>query len=182
MKRFLQTSSRTAQTHFEQFSSLSVAVNGFRSTPTQIPPSSEPLLGYLSNLIMRDGKKARAESHLNKTLTEMRSLTANSTEPVSLLRNAIAMAAPSFRLSSSKRNNKVLHTPLALNERQRIRLGFNALIKASDKRNEKFLHHRLAREVLAILEQQSDVLKRKEEIHKSGAINRANLVQAMMRR
>ncbi|TIB12632.1 hypothetical protein E3P89_00824 [Wallemia ichthyophaga] len=112
----------------------------------------------------------------------MRSLTANSTEPVSLLRNAIAMAAPSFRLSSSKRNNKVLHTPLALNERQRIRLGFHALMKASDKRNEKFLHHRLAREVLAILEQQSDVLKRKEEIHKSGAINRANLVQAMMRR
>ncbi|TIA90151.1 hypothetical protein E3P99_01667 [Wallemia hederae] len=113
---------------------------------------------------MKDGKKARAQ------------------KPVSLLRNAIAMAAPSFRLSSSKRNNKVLHTPLALDERQRIRYAFNALVKASDKRSEKLLHQRLAREVLAILEQQSDVLKRKEEIHKSGAINRANLVQAMMRR
>lgn len=177
LRRFLNTSSRAAQSHFEQ-----ISVNGYSRTPTQIPPPSEPLLGYLTNLIMKDGKKARAQSHLNKTLTEIKTLTANTTEPVSLLRNAITMAAPSFRLSSSKRNNKVLHTPLALDERQRIRVAFNALIKASDKRNEKFLHQRLAREVLAILEQQSDVLKRKEEIHKNGAINRANLVQAMMRR
>ncbi|EIM22334.1 ribosomal protein S7 [Wallemia mellicola CBS 633.66] len=177
-KRFLNTTARISQeSHFEQ-----ITRNGYSHNPSAIPPSSDPLLGYLTNLIMKDGKKARAQSHLKKTLTEIKTLTANTTEPVSLVRNAITMAAPSFRLSSSKKNNKVLHTPLALTERQRIRLAFQALIKASDKRNEKFLHQRLAREVLAILEQQSDVLKRKEEIHKAGAINRANLVQAMLRR
>ena len=173
------STSLPSSSHFEQVLNNSKNLN-YKSN--DLPSLNDPLLDYLAKLLMKDGKKARSQSYLNKTLDEIKVLTRNTTNPLTLLRNSIILSSPSFRLSSSKRNNKVLHTPLALTERQSIRIGFKTIVNISDKRNEKFLHQRLAREVLNVLDHSSDALKRKEEIHKVGTLNRSNLVQALNRR
>jgi hypothetical protein len=73
-----------------------------------------------------------------------------------------------------RKRSKVVLTPLALDERQRTRQGIVWLLKASERGRKSGVprEQRVAREVLAILEGNSDVFKWLEERHKVGMANR----------
>ncbi|RSH94608.1 hypothetical protein EHS25_004412 [Saitozyma podzolica] len=82
-----------------------------------------------------------------------------------------------MRILSLRKRSKVVLTPLALDERQRTRQGIVWLLKAAERGRKSGVprEQRVAREVLAILEGNSDVFKWLEERHKVGMANRSNL-------
>jgi small subunit ribosomal protein S7 len=75
---------------------------------------------------------------------------------------------------SSKRATKTTFLPRALNERQRTRQAIAWILKASERGRQGGAPRaqRVAREILAVLEGQSDVYKWLEDRHKSVAMNR----------
>jgi len=85
------------------------------------------------------------------------------------------MCAPAVRVTSNRRGAKSTIIPAALSERQRTRGGILAILTACDGRNERGFHIRLAREIVDILDGKSAALKRKEEIHRTAMVNRANV-------
>ncbi|GAA6044288.1 hypothetical protein JCM8097_008678 [Rhodosporidiobolus ruineniae] len=135
--------------------------------PTHVDPDQE-LLGVLARLIMRDGKLARCHSHLDSMLQHLQ--LATSSPPLPLLRKAIDLASPSIRIVGRRNGTKVLQTPQPLTAPQRRRQAWKWIVDASDKRQgvEKAFGKRLALEVLAVLNGQSEALKKKDGEHQRG--------------
>ncbi|KAG8898660.1 hypothetical protein FRC01_010822 [Tulasnella sp. 417] len=73
-----------------------------------------------------------------------------------------------------RKSAKNVPSPRALNERQSTKQALRWILAASEKRPDKSLTHRLAKEVVAVVRGDSDVLKRKEEVHRQAVVNRAN--------
>lgn len=127
---------------------------------------------------MKDGKKATARKHVALTLETLRLRT--SQHPLPLLKEAIRKCAPSVRLAQQKKGGKQVSVPIALGERQRVRQAIAWILDASDKRKSpgaggsKQFGERVAMEFEAILNDTSDVLKRKEQLHTLATVNRAN--------
>lgn len=148
-----------------------------------IPPPEDPLLGFLTNLMMKDGKKATARKHVALLLETLR--LRMSQHPVPILKEAIRITSPSVRLAQQKKGGKQVAVPLPLGERQRVRQAISWILDASDKRKSpgpggsKRFGERVAIEIEAIMSGTSEVLKRKEQLHTTATINRAN---AMVRR
>lgn len=94
--------------------------------------------------------------------------------PLPLLHRALSLSSPSLRIVSRRKSAKVILTPKALTERQRVHQAINWLLKTAERgrRGGSPREQRIVKEVLAILDGTSDVLKRLDEVHKSGVANR----------
>lgn len=146
--------------------------SSFVYSSTALPPRQDPLLHFLVNLLMRDGKKASAERYVAGMLSDMARLT--NKDPLPLVYEAVELAKPLLRMQTRKQGGKSLQVPMPLNERQSTRRALKWIIQASDRRSDREINRRLAVEMLAILEGNSSVLSRRDEQHKVGTINRAN--------
>lgn len=144
----------------------------------QIPPPEDPLLGFLTNLMMKDGKKATARKHVALVLETLR--LRSSQHPLPLLREAIRISSPNVRLAQQKKGGKQVSVPIPLGERQRVRQAIAWILDASDKRKNpnaggsKKFGERVAMEIEAVMNGSSEVLKRKEQLHNTATVNRAN--------
>jgi small subunit ribosomal protein S7 len=135
------------------------------------------VLDLLTNLIMRDGKKAEAQRRVTDVLTFLQRST--NAPPVSLVHQAVALASPSVRMVSMRKRAKTIQQPRALNERQRTHAGVKWILQAAERGRSKTAprSQRIAREVLAIIDGSSDVVKKLEELHKTAMLNRCVLIQ-----
>ncbi|GAA5890104.1 hypothetical protein JCM6882_009227 [Rhodosporidiobolus microsporus] len=142
--------------------------------PAAVDPDAE-LLGVLARLIMRDGKLARTHAHLDAMLAHLQLST--SSPPLPILRKALDLTSPSIRIVGRRSGTKVNQTPQPLTAAQRRRQAWKWIVEASDKRQgvEKAFGKRLALEVLAVLNGQSEALKKLEARHTQGVTGRANV-------
>jgi small subunit ribosomal protein S7 len=146
--------------------------------PTPTLGTSSPdsiLLHTLSRLIMKSGKLPRAQSHLNLCLSTLALTT--SSPPLPLLNRALSIVSPSIRLVGRRKGTKSLPTPQPLTEDQRTRQAWKWIVEASEKRlkTERIFGKRLAQEVLAVLNNQSEAIKKREARHIQGVTGRANV-------
>ncbi|KAJ2498458.1 hypothetical protein GGH96_004303 [Coemansia sp. RSA 1972] len=72
---------------------------------------TDPLLSQLVNMIMRDGKKARAERLVQTALLDIRRHT--NTDPQRVLSDAINLACPLMDTKSARQGSKVVQVPSA---------------------------------------------------------------------
>ncbi|KIO20239.1 hypothetical protein M407DRAFT_245880 [Tulasnella calospora MUT 4182] len=156
----------------QTLSSMSLAPSPPTFSPVFIPPAEDPLLSLLTNIIMRDGKRHRAAKLVTDTLSYLHSVTL--APPLPILREAVRLASPAVKVVTLRKSAKNLPSPRALNERQSTKQALRWILAASEKRSDKSLTHRLAKEVVAVVRGDSDVLKRKEEVHRQAVVNRAN--------
>ncbi|WFD05774.1 hypothetical protein MVES1_001108 [Malassezia vespertilionis] len=148
------------------------ALKSYMYAPESLPPRQDPLLHFIVNLLMRDGKRATAERYIANMMGHMGKLT--NTDPLPLVYEAVELAKPVLRMQSRKQGGKTMQVPIPLNERQSTRRAIMWIIEASRRRADRDISRRLAVEMLAVLEGNSSVLSRKDEQHKIGTINRAN--------
>lgn len=138
----------------------------------RFPPDEDPLLRQFSRFVMRDGKLHTAHTHMHDMLDQIRHLTAQ--EPLPLVRRAVGLAAPMFRnvyqrITATKR----VTLPLPLDEKHRVRQALEWIVNASQKRkSEKVFGRRLAHEILAVVDGNSDVIRKRDEVHRQATIAR----------
>ncbi|KAJ2005544.1 hypothetical protein H4R26_001892 [Coemansia thaxteri] len=134
---------------------------------------NDPLLSQLVNMIMRDGKKMRAERFVQTALLDIRTHT--NSDPYKLLADAIDMVAPLMDTRSSRMGSKVIQVPRALNLRQRRRKAIVWILETAGRRNEREFHMRLSGELQAIVNGTSSILEKKLLLHKSVLLNRSHI-------
>ncbi|WVF66976.1 hypothetical protein IAT40_001719 [Kwoniella sp. CBS 6097] len=182
------SSSSSASQAPAALSSLNVPVSGGASTsisasnepirgyaPTSLPPIVDPTLDLLTNCLMKDGKKSEAQKMVSSILSLLHQATNLAPQP--LVRQAILLSSPSIKILSMRKSAKTVLAPRGLTERQRSRQGVAWLLKAAEKGRKGGVSRdqRIAREVLAVLEGNSDVFKWLEERHKIAYLNRSNM-------
>ncbi|MBW0485912.1 hypothetical protein O181_025627 [Austropuccinia psidii MF-1] len=145
----------------------------YRDPRVSVPPPEEPLLDYMVGLFMRKGKRTIAQKHIVTLLGQLRLITGQ--EPFPLLAKAVQLASPIVVTRSEQKRLKVTTVPVALNETQRARKGILWMVKQSERRPGKKFGERLAMEVIAVLNGNSEVLKLKAEQHRLAFVNRANV-------
>ncbi|EJU05146.1 ribosomal protein S7, partial [Dacryopinax primogenitus] len=97
-----------------------------------IASKTDPVLGLLTNLVMRHGLLHRARKTVAECLLYIQSQTHS--DPLPFVKEAIRRASPSVRVVSHKRGAKIIRVPLPLSERQRTRTGIMWILEAAEKR------------------------------------------------
>ena len=134
------------------------------------PPQMDPLLLFFTTMIMRDGKKQAASKQVARMLVHVHAFT--KAPPLPIVRQAVVIASPLLRNRQFSRAAKAYVFPTPLTERQRAHIGIKWILDASDKRGGKTLAERLAREIVAVVRGESEVLKKKEDSHKLAVTHR----------
>lgn len=148
------------------------------SKPKQVPldkievaPPQDPLLNFFASRLMNDGKRARAEKSASEILLHLNALTRGNS-PMPILRQAVLLASPAVKTITHKSHAKATSKPFALNERQRTKIAIDWILAASEKRPGHTRGERIARECIGILQNSSQVLDNKENMHKAAMVAR----------
>ncbi|EPY52750.1 ribosomal protein subunit S7 [Schizosaccharomyces cryophilus OY26] len=136
------------------------------------PFQVDPAVQHLVNMIMRDGKKTKAEKIVATALTIVQK--EKGKNPVVLLRQALADISPIMKLITAKRFNKGVEFPIPLKEKQRRRIAIKWVLDSSKSHSSKRLSERLAKEIVAILDNTSSCFKKRDHLHKMCLVNRGN--------
>ncbi|KAJ6788358.1 hypothetical protein PWT90_02894 [Aphanocladium album] len=160
-----------------------------------------PVVEQITRLMMRDGKLAAAQRNLAMTMNFLRMAPEPtyspkfpllpgtppashlSLNPVLYLTVAIDSVAPLIRvkaLPGAAGGGRALDIPQPLSVRQRRRRAFTWILEAVEKKPSKGsgrtqFAHRLAEEIIAIVEGRSSVWEKRRMIHKQGTTARANV-------
>lgn len=110
-------------------------------------------------------------------------------DPVLYLGLAIDSVAPLIKLRGFKGlagGGKSLDVPIPLGARQRRRIAFQWILDAVNKKKSKgsgrtMFPHRVAEEIVAVVEGRSNVWDRRVQAHKQGTSNRANLAHTSVK-
>lgn len=137
-----------------------------------IPVRFDPILQHVINMVMRHGKKQRAERTINRALHLIYCQTR--LDPVQVLKDSLEKLAPlmitkTFRTGVAKASM----IPAPLNQRQRNRMAWKWIMESANKRNSNELAVRLAEELLSIHKGDSRCFEKKFQIQKTAIANRA---------
>ncbi|KAG5439973.1 hypothetical protein PCK2_000665 [Pneumocystis canis] len=130
------------------------------------------LFNHIIGIIMKNGKRAKAQKQLEDALIYIKQKT--NKDPHLFFSEAIEAVSPLMKLLSTKRGSKSIKIPVPLNEYQRRRKAIIWILEASTKRHNRIFSERLAQELIAITNKTSPVFQKKEQLHRSALINRAN--------
>lgn len=162
----------------------------------------DPLVHQFTRLIMRDGKLSRAQRNMAYILNHLRISPAPKVDPqrpllpgapppshfmldpIQYLGIAIDSVAPLVKMKSLKGmagGGKALMLPVPMELRRRRRTAvqwiLDAAVKKSDKGSGKYqFAHKVADEVIRVVEGKSTAWEKRLAIHKLATTNRANLV------
>ncbi|CCX06157.1 ribosomal protein S7 domain-containing protein [Pyronema domesticum] len=154
-----------------------------------------PILEQVTNLLMRDGKKATAQSVMTNVIAILRTKGAPKhnprtpiiptsppfeslpSDPIAYLQTAVDSLAPLMRITQQKGSGGFrdpVPAPLAL--RQRRRRAIMWMIDAADKKKARMnLAERFADEIIAVVEGRSSAWEKRQAVHKTAVAARANL-------
>lgn len=137
-----------------------------------IPPRRDPTLEHITNMIMRHGKKEKAQSMLSKALYLVYCQTRQ--DPIQALEKALDELAP---LMLTKTFNtgvaKASVIPVPLNKRQRNRIAWNWIVQSANQRVSSDFAVRLGEELIAISKGTSSAFDKRDQIHKTAIAHRA---------
>ena len=113
------------------------------------------------NNIMRDGKKTRATNIIDSLV-----------EP---FEEAIKLAAPLVKIKTVRKGKRNIQMPVPLTEKQRYRVAIKWIQGEAEKHKMPF-SLALDKELHKIVQGQSPILQKREQMHKQALQNRSNLV------
>ncbi|KAJ3319200.1 hypothetical protein HDV06_006640 [Boothiomyces sp. JEL0866] len=124
---------------------------------------------------MKDGMKARAQRIINTSLELIALKTKEN--PRTVLEKAVDQIAPYVKVASQKRGARNVLLPKPLTPRQRKRIGIQWISdQASSRKGNSDFGTRIGQEIIAIINNESQLLAKKENVHKQAVANRSNLV------
>lgn len=139
---------------------------------TQIPLKANPIVENLVHLIMRDGKKSKAQKIVSRALyivyLKLRQ------DPIVILKETLDKLGPLLATKVEKTGtakNKVV--PYPLNEKQRNRYAILWILDGASKKKSSDFSVRLAEELISAYEGKSSGYDKKAQMHKSAIAQRA---------
>ena len=135
------------------------------------PLYNSTLVTKIVNQVMLDGKKGIAQSIV---YTAMKVAAEKlSDEPMNVLTTAIENIKPKLETKARRVGGANYQVPMEVRPERRQTLAIRWLVMFARKRSERFMHLRLAGELMDACNEMGGAFKRKEEMHRSAEANKA---------
>lgn len=137
-----------------------------------IPVKTDETLQYLTNVIMRHGRKARAQRVMSEALYLVHLQTRQ--DPVALLKETLEKMSPVLTMKRyTDGGARVEMIPVPLNARQGMRHAWDWIVEGAGKRPSKEFSVRLGEEILAASKGGGLGFEKKQQLHKTGIAARS---------
>ena len=138
------------------------------------PKYSSQLLAKFINIVMKDGKKAIAETIVYDALeTLVKQLGKPTEEAPELFEEVLEKLKPVVEVRSRRVGGATYQIPVEVRQDRREALAMRWLIEAARSRSEKNMKTKLANELLDASNNRGIAIKKKEETHKMAEANKA---------
>lgn len=137
-----------------------------------LPQRKDETLQQVTNMIMRHGKKQRAEKILSRALylvfCQIRQ------DPIKALKKSLDDLAPLMVVKTFKTGvAKAAVIPVPLNSRQRNRIAWKWIIEGANKRASSDFAVRLGEELVSVYKGKSTGFDKRDQMHKTAIAHRA---------
>jgi small subunit ribosomal protein S7 len=136
------------------------------------PKFHSELLAKFMNMIMRDGKKSKAEAIVYGALSKITERK-KTDDPVELLGQALDNVRPAVEVKSRRVGGATYQVPVEVRAVRRTTLAMRWLIDAARKRGEHSMADRLAGELMDAAEYRGAAVKKREDTHRMAEANKA---------
>lgn len=123
------------------------------------------------NQVMQDGKKGTAQEIVYGAFDEIKAKTGN--DPMEVFNKAINNLMPMLECKARRVGGANYQVPMEVRPERRQTLAIRWLVTLARKRSERYMHLRLAGELMDAYNEQGGAFKRKEEMHRSAEANKA---------
>ncbi len=135
------------------------------------PRYKSDLVAKFVNVVMRDGKKSRAEKIIYGALDEVASK--KSAEALSLLEQALDNVRPRVEVKSRRVGGATYQVPVEVRPIRQNALAMRWLADAARKRGEKSMAKKLAGELMDAADARGAAVKKREDTHRMAEANKA---------
>lgn len=137
-----------------------------------IPQRKDPILQHVTNMIMRHGKKQRAEKILSRALYLVFCQTRQ--DPVEVLKKSLDDLAPLMMVKTfSTGVAKAAVIPVPLNQKQRHRIAWKWIVEGTEKRASSDFSVRLGEELVSVFKGNSSGFDKRDQLHKTAIAHRS---------
>jgi len=135
------------------------------------PVHGSVVLSKFANAIMLDGKKAVAESLINKSFSDIQSKTGES--PLSIFTKAIDNVKPLVEVRSRRVGGATYQVPVEVKNNRSQALAIRWIVNAIRNRKEKNMVEKLSAELIDAAGNKGSAIKKREDTHKMAEANKA---------
>ncbi|CAP18580.1 30S ribosomal protein S7 [Candidatus Phytoplasma mali] len=123
------------------------------------------------NTIMKDGKKATAQAILYGAFNKVKEITQR--EPIIVFDEALKNIMPELEVRSRRIGGQKYQIPSEVRPERKQSLGLRWLVQFAQKRNEKTMQQKLAKEIIDAASGNGLAVKKREEIHRMAEANKS---------
>lgn len=138
---------------------------------TYIPPASDPVSEKFINYLMLDGKKTTARRIFNTMLEEIERRGHKNGRDIFF--RAIENSKPAMEVRPKRIGGSVYQVPFEVSPGRQQMLAFRWLLGAARKRKGSPMYKRLTQEILDAADSTGTAVKKKEDVERMAAANRA---------
>lgn len=132
---------------------------------------NDKLVTRLVNVIMLDGKKSVAQKIVYGAFKIIEDKTKEN--PLEVFKNAIEKLKPLLEVKARRVGGATYQVPMDVRPERQRTLALRWLVLYARKRSERTMMERLAGEILAIIEEQGEAWKKREDTHRMAEANKA---------
>jgi small subunit ribosomal protein S7 len=142
-----------------------------KRTLTPDPKFNSELVTRVINYLMQRGKKSVAERVVYGALEEIAAKTGQ--DPLEVLVKAIDNMKPKVEVKSRRVGGATYQVPTEITRSRQLALALRWLVQYSTSRKGMKMHQAVAAELMDAYNNQGNVMKKKDDVHKMAQANRA---------
>ncbi|MGI3136110.1 MAG: 30S ribosomal protein S7 [Candidatus Phytoplasma vitis] len=143
----------------------------YKKNLTPDPVYNSKLVTKIINTIMKDGKKEVAKSILYGAFDRVKEITKR--DPIDVFNEALSNIMPILEVRTRTIGSQNYQVPSEVRPERRQSLGLRWLIQYSQKRNEKTMKEKLAKEIIDASSKTGITVKKREDTHRMAEANKA---------
>ncbi|WAN63567.1 SSU ribosomal protein S7p (S5e) [Candidatus Phytoplasma rubi] len=143
----------------------------YRKNLTPDPVYNSKLVTKIINTIMKDGKKEVAKSILYGAFDRVKEITKR--DPIDVFNEALSNIMPILEVRTRTIGSQNYQVPSEVRPERRQSLGLRWLIQYSQKRNEKTMKEKIAKEIIDASSKTGITVKKREDTHRMAEANKA---------
>ena len=146
-----------------------------KKRPTTAPDEqyNSENVSRLINYVMLRGQKETARKIVYGAFTEIKDAKENGGDPLEIFETAVRNAGPQMEVRSRRVGGANYQVPREVRPERRLALALRWIIIASRSTKGVPMHRALAKELMLAAKEEGQAVKKKEEMHKIAAANRA---------
>lgn len=142
-----------------------------KHTPQPDHKYNSLLVSKIINVVMKDGKKLKAQKIVYKALEIVKEKTGK--DPLEILEKAIENLKPQLEVRSRRIGGATYQIPVEVRPERALSLAIRWLVGASREQKGRPMFQKLADEIINAYNEQGNAMKKKIETHRMAEANKA---------